>query len=319
MDVVTLRKHIMDRELDNVYVFTGDEITVQQIYVEQIGKFTEKQVKYIDSVSMIYSKTTKSFLTPMSYCYVCIDDNDFMNAEKSWDKISSIVGDNILILWCNKLDKRSKFYKYFNDIDRVVTFDRISDEWLVTYIQREMGEVSEKNCRALINACDHSYDRILLEIDKIKAYREEYIRDKQEPKPIEGILLDLLNSGVIWQESQNVVFDFIDNVVTGNISYAYELLDDCQAMSDSIVGVLTLLYNNFKMMLQVQSCKSTDIAGTTGLEDWEVKRTQKKIGAYSLTELVNALKLIRSVEVGIKQDTIAEDTALQYVLINIFR
>ena len=40
---------------------------------------------------------------------------------------------------------------------------------LIKYIQREI-DLSERNCKRLIDICDGNYGRILLEIDKIRRY-----------------------------------------------------------------------------------------------------------------------------------------------------
>lgn len=313
MDVVQLRQQILLRKVDNLYIFTGSEITVQQIYIEQIGKFMNKTVKYIDNISDI-CKSSGSLFAKESYCYVSIDNTDFVESEKTWDTIKSILSDNILIIWLNKLDKRSKFYKHFKDV--VIEFEHMNDNLLVQYIQKEIN-LSERNCITLIQACDSNYDRILSEIDKIKSYRDGYSIDKQETIADDGAFTHLLSSGTIHSEKNNVVYDYIDAMVTGRIDSSLKLLDDCIANADSVVGVLTMLYNNFKMMLQVQACNSSNIEDVTGLSDWEVKRTKAKIGAYSIGEIVNAIKLIRDVETKIKQGMMSEVFALPYVTVQI--
>ena len=59
---------------------------------------------------------------------------------------------------------------------------------------------------------------------------------------------------------------------------------------------ISVLYNNMKQMLQVQSCRNSDIAKSTGLTSWQIMQVKDKIGAYSIRELVNALKVIQKTE-----------------------
>ena len=78
-----------------------------------------------------------------------------------------------------------------------------------------------------------------------------------------------------------------------------------------------MLYNNFKIILLIQSCKSNDIEKTTGLKSNEIYFNKDKTGYYSIGELVNALKIIQKTEEGIKTGKIDEEISIDYVLDNI--
>ena len=80
---------------------------------------------------------------------------------------------------------------------------------------------------------------------------------------------------------------------------------------------MSLLYNNFKIILLIQSCKSNDIEKTTGLKSNEIYFNKDKIGYYSIGELVNALRIIQKTEEGIKTGKIDEEISIDYVLDNI--
>lgn len=86
---------------------------------------------------------------------------------------------------------------------------------------------------------------------------------------------------------------------------------------ESNIKLLSLLYNNFKIILLIQSCKSSDICKTTGLQNNQVYYNKDKTGYYSIGELVNALKIIQKTEEGIKTGKIDEQISIDYVLTNI--
>ena len=67
----------------------------------------------------------------------------------------------------------------------------------------------------------------------------------------------------------------------------------------------------------IQSCKSNDIAKTTGLQNNQIYYNKDKIGYYSIGELVSALKIIQGIEEGIKIGKIDEEISIDYVLTNI--
>lgn len=80
---------------------------------------------------------------------------------------------------------------------------------------------------------------------------------------------------------------------------------------------MSLLYNNFKIILLIRSCKSNDISKTTGLKSNEIYFNKDKTGYYSIGELVNALRIIQKTEEGIKTGKIDEEISIDYVLNNI--
>ncbi len=77
------------------------------------------------------------------------------------------------------------------------------------------------------------------------------------------------------------------------------------------------MYNNFRTILLIQSCKSNDIEKTTGLTNGQVYYNKDKVGYYTIGELVNALKTIQKTEEGIKTGKIDEQISVDYVLCNI--
>lgn len=78
-----------------------------------------------------------------------------------------------------------------------------------------------------------------------------------------------------------------------------------------------MLYNNFKIILLIQSCKSNDIAKTTGLKSNEIYFNKDKTGYYSIGELVRILRIIQKTEEGIKIGKIDEQNSIDYILVNI--
>ena len=167
MDVSTLKAKIVSNQLPNYLIFSGEEWKVQQIYIEQIGKVTGLEIKRIDSVSDIYGQLRNRSFVRKALIYIVRDDRDLMQNEKLQQQIESALGDNILIHLLTSVDKRTKFYKQYKD--KIVEFEQLEDRILKKYIKKEIV-LSDRNCQRLIDVCEHSYGRILLEIDKIKRY-----------------------------------------------------------------------------------------------------------------------------------------------------
>lgn len=311
MKIVDVKNQIKSKSPQPFYIFTGDELEVINIYINKIAECRNLEVARVDSISNIYSKfLSKSFVTK-NYCYVLRDDKELLTQEKLWDALSvkCVQGNNIIILVLTTVDKRSKFYKRFQG--SIVEFEHLPDSVLTKYIRKEIS-LNDKNCKKLIDICESDYSRILLEVDKIKQYSKGFSGNYG----FDNFFQMLVDNGTIYQPPKDAIFDFVDSVLKGKVVKSFELLKNCYGVGESPIVLLSVLYNNVKQVLQVQSCTSKDVVKTTGLSAWQVKCAKEKCGYYTTGDLVYFLKLIRRVEKGIKTGEIEECMAVDYVLVN---
>ena len=306
MNIQELQKQIINKEFDNLYIFLGEEIAIQKIYINMIAQKTGLELQYVEDIKSVYNKL-------LNRLYVILDDIEFTKQEKIFNELNYKIGDNIIIFKFNSLDKRSKFYKQFEN--RIVEFNKLSDEVLTKYIQKETSKdipLSNINCKKLIDICNSNYNQILFELDKINQLKDIYYINSYD-----YVFEQLEKQGAFHKEISDITFTFIDKVVTRDIKAVYELQKKLKQINESNIKLLSLLYNNIKTVLLVQSCKSDDICKTTGLQYYQVKYNINKVGYYSTGELVHALRLIQKIESGIKTGEIDEQISLDYLLINI--
>ena len=316
MTVQEVKNQIKTNKIKNFYIFTGQESRVIDIYIDKIAECKKLEIQHINSISNVYSKFFNKSLVTKNYCYVLRDDKELLLQEKLWQPLSveNVQGNNLVILVLTTIDKRSKFYNRFkNDI---VEFEHLPENILMKYIKKELP-LSENSCLKLIDICESDYNRILLELDKINLYANiTYTEVNGNGADYDRAFLDLVNQGVIYQPPKDAIFDFVDAALKGKVKQSFELLENCYGVSESNIVLLSVLYNNVKQVLQVQSCESNDIAKTTGLTGWQIRNAKDKCGYYSIGDLVYFLKLIRNVEKGIKTGEIEESIAVEYVLVN---
>lgn len=314
MDVATLKAKIKTKQLPSYLIFSGDEWKVQQIYIKQIAKVTGLEIKRIDSVSDIYGQLRNRSFVRKALIYIVRDDRDLMQNEKLQQQVESVFGDNILIHLLTSVDKRTKFYKQYKD--KIVEFEQLDDRILKKYIKKEIV-LSDRNCQRLIDVCEHSYGRILLEIDKIKRYRkylEELTPDYVgNDSPFE-ILLD---DGTIYQPPYDAIFDLVDAILDRKVNRAFDLLQQSYDVGEATMVMLSVLYNNAKAVLQVQSYQGDNITKATGLTGWQIKQAKAHVGKYSESELIYIVQLCQRLESGIKTGRMEDEFAMQYLLTHI--
>lgn len=309
MDIIELKNHIIKKELSNFYIFTGEEIGIQKIYLEQMSKVYGMPITRAESVESIYSScTTKSLLLDETHFYVIRGDKEFPKQESVYEHISESIQDNVIVLLYEKLDSRLKFGKFFKDC--TIQFDKLASNVLISYIKKA-AELSNKNAEELSNKVSGCYDLAMLEIDKIKNYAKVMQIDDNES------FRQLSDSGVIYQPEETNVFKFADAVCGRRPK---ECMRIAQILSDnkvSSIEILGTLYHNMKNLLLVQCCDNSDICNTTGLDNRQVYFLKKYLRRYRTSELVDAVKLIEQVVSGIKSGWIDDAYAVRYVIVNI--
>lgn len=313
MDLKTIQQQIINHDLDKVLIFHGEEIAVLDIYVKKIIECLGNDVVKCDTVAQAYSKINQRRISSNSRVFIIRDDMEFVKADKEWLKVFKAVektGDNLILIF-NKLDKRGKFYKH--NQERLCEFEKLGMSVLCSYIEKLVPSISQAHKEQLVEICQYSYSRIILECDKIKHWAN-----------ITGLncdraYVDLLDRGVIYKPIGDITFKFTDSILTRNKKYAAEYLLQAKAVGESEILTLSVLYNGFRQILLVQGLgrDASEPSKRTGLTPWQVKLAKEKMGHYTIPELLDALKIIRKAERGIKLGQIDSDIAVEYVMVNV--
>lgn len=298
----------MHNQLSNLYVFTGTELGIQKIYLEQMSKVLNKPIVRADSVLSIYSKCTSRSLFGNTSCFHVIrDDMDIMKEEKVYTELSNEIGDNYIVLIYEKIDSRLKFGKFFKD--RTINFEKLALNVLKAYI-RKVCPLNDKNLELLADKVGGSYDLALLEADKINQYSKAANID------VDKSMMHLLQTGVIYQPEESDVFEFTDCFMNRNVNATFKVGQNLLNNGIQAINILGTLYNTMKSVLLIQVCEDSDVCGTTGLDSRQVYFNKKYVGKFGTDRLVNSVKLIARTVSDIKNGKIDDFTSLYYIVVN---
>lgn len=314
MKLPDLQKQIVSKNIDRVLLLFGEEVAIMDIYLDKIYKATGGDVFRFDSVKEAYSKLVQRRITTSgSRVFIVRDDKDFFKADKEWAKVFTAAensNDHVILIY-STMDRRSKFYK--QNQERLCEFEKLSSSMLASYIDKLLPGMTTQEKEMFAEICECSYSRILLEANKVQHYAKVSYQDNGPA------FKELLKQGVIYQPIGDITFLFTDAILTRNKRDTAKYLLQAKAIGESEILTLSVLYNGFKQILMVQGLgkDQSEPCKRTGLTPWQVKMAKEKQGHYSIAELVNALKVIRSVEKGIKTGAIDADVAVEYVIVNI--
>ena len=75
MDISVLKKDLLDKKLKSFYVFTGEELALQDIYINKIAEISNLQIIRADALQDIYTKLiSKSLFAEKPKIYVIRND-----------------------------------------------------------------------------------------------------------------------------------------------------------------------------------------------------------------------------------------------------
>ena len=97
MTIQDIQKQIISKQLDNVYIFVGEEIAIEKIYINKLAQINDMQIEYVDSYTQIKNRLKSTNLFNETKLYVVIDDNEFTKAELIWGQLDYLESPNIIV------------------------------------------------------------------------------------------------------------------------------------------------------------------------------------------------------------------------------
>lgn len=302
MDLFQLQQHIKQNTVPNFLIFTGNEYEISKLYLSQILKVTGRELYNIPTAGTLLNRNKVISLTDTKHVYISRYEKEILTDEKVWDKISKL-GNNMLIVQQQSIDKRGKFYKRFED--NIVDFCEQDDKTLAIMLKGKC-KLSTENTAKLMRGCSNNYGRCLLEIDKITTYAE-----------VKNITLDesfehLTKEKIIVVDSDVQIQDFVNAVLNRN----KKSLQYYEELNTPTMTLIAWLYNAFRNQLVVETVSKPN-CDNTGLKWFFLKECLDRQGKYSPRELEAALNIVREAEQGIKLGRIEEQNAIEYIMVNI--
>lgn len=235
--------------LAGLYIFTGEEIYIRNLYIEQIVDlgFIWKE---LPTVAELFKSVGTTKLIQKPTLYVIRDDMDFIKQDSTvWDKLVAWVNNSVnkVILIYNNIDKRNKFFKTFEE--NTVKFEKLSETVLLKYLQKE-ADISRENALDLIHRCDSNFNLCLLELNKVIMFslsNNISIDEAYRKCCADRIVLDL---------PKESLEKYITAVMNKDFSLAIEISNDFDFTEEPPLKILAFLYNSFEALFAVVAYES---------------------------------------------------------------
>ena len=277
IELFELQQQIREHKLLPFYVFTGEEIELQNIYLKQMGN-----VIRIDKVADVYNKITSKLISGKFAVYVVRDDIDFIKSEKTWGSISDKIRNAVLVVQVTTPSKYKKFIKDLNDC--AVEFNHMTTKQLLNVVNMD---ASVSNKQYFIEACNNDLNTInnYLDIFKRAGIKElnkkivdEYISTKEEV----------------------TVFQLADAIMKKDEQLTFRLLDQLLKDKNNVMGIIYAIYSQLHKCVLVEGYRGEkDIAKITGINSW-ICNNILRYNRIEPAKLLTALRLVQKYDKGIK-------------------
>lgn len=277
LGLLDLQTQIREGSLLPFYIFTGEEIELQNIYLKQMG-----DVIRVDRVADIYNKITSKLISGKFAVYVVRDDMDFIKSEKTWGSISDRIRNAVLVIQVTTPNKCKKFIKELNDC--VVEFNHMTTKQLLNVVNMDC---SVSNKQYFIEACNNDLNTInnYLDIFKRAGIKElnkkivdEYISTKEDV----------------------TVFQLADAVMRKDEQLTFKLLDRLLEDKNNVMGIIYAIYSQLHKCVLVEGYRGEkNISKVTGINSWICNNILRD-NRIEPSKLLTALRLVQKYDKGIK-------------------
>lgn len=277
LGLLDLQTQIREGSLLPFYIFTGEEIELQNIYLKQMG-----DVIRVDRVADIYNKITSKLISGKFAVYVVRDDMDFIKSEKTWGSISDRIRNAVLVIQVTTPNKCKKFIKELNDC--VVEFNHMTTKQLLNVVNMDC---SVSNKQYFIEACNNDLNTInnYLDIFKRAGIKElnkkivdEYIPTKEDV----------------------TVFQLADAVMRKDEQLTFRLLDQLLEDKNNVMGIIYAIYSQLHKCVLVEGYRGEkNISKVTGINSWICNNILRD-NRIEPSKLLTALRLVQKYDKGIK-------------------
>lgn len=305
MNIAELKKDMKANNLAGLYIFTGEEIYIRNLYIEQIVDlgFIWKE---LPNVAELFKSVGTTKLIQKPTLYVIRDDMDFIKQDSTvWDKLVAWVNNSVnkVILIYNNIDKRNKFFKTFEE--NTVKFEKLSETVLLKYVQKE-ADISRENALDLIHRCDSNFNLCLLELNKVIMFslsNNISIDEAYRKCCADRIVLDL---------PKESLEKYITAVMNKDFSLAIEISNDFDFTEEPPLKILAFLYNSFEALFTVVAYESglSLKKNESGANFWAVKNAEIFGMKWQIKQVRDMMDFIQFLESGIKMGMVSADAAI---------
>lgn len=217
----------------------------------------------------------------------------------------------ILVLYDDKLDERKKILKNLKKNGIVRNFDSNTN---INTLVKDMFlgyQISNNSINLLIDRVGKNLAILEQEVSKIKTYKDT--------------ALNITDSDIIMLTHKSFdidIFALIEAIISKNKKKALNIYNEMLKYNEEPIKIIVMLANQFRIIYQAKEMykkgyTESDIASTLGIHPYRIKLSLNKAREYSSENLLNHLKKLSDLDIGIKTGNTSKEIGLELFIINL--
>ena len=275
MDIKLLKTAIKQNNIPKFLIFNVEEPALSRQYIDSISNTVNKYHKYYDSAKDALYDIHNNMKD--DFLYVILNDTDVLQSPDFFEDM--IKSERNIIVYFTELDTKLKTLQPYKDY--IVNFKKLTKYTIVSYLMKQLDNhkitVSQEKIEDLVDYCNCSLGCCMNELDKIITLN---------PASSNAVFDYMMENGFSDYRQTNL-FSFIHKVLNREAC----IFDEAQRLDESFIGLIFNLYKQAK--LKVTSAASSATA----------------------VPYIQLMQLCSTLDSGIKDGTISETYALDYLLI----
>lgn len=294
MNLQELKEKILDNTLEiSSIIFQYEESSfLVNSYIKRIKENKGFNIVNVNTLNDILSLENNVFEDTSKNLYLLSTDSFDEN-------LSAYEFKNLIIKTKKVTNEESKKY--------VVNFPKLEDWQVEDYIKVMLPGLSEAQVLWLCNVADHNINRLDLECKKIDIF------DKEEQEE----LFKELNDDNMYEDLNSLtIFNFTNAIIRRDIPKAKEILIDIDNIDVEPTGVVTILYKNFKNILNIQM-NSKCTPESLNISPKQFNAIKRSCNVYNNDNLIKIFNLLTTIDYRLKSGLLDNNNIIDYLVTNI--
>lgn len=300
MNLEQLKSQIESNKITNTFIiFECEENTfIADQYTNAISRCLNKPVEYIESLDMFMTNELDIF----GESFENTSDNLRVYRENKLTLYSDKLSENQnLIIITGKVEKEVK--KLFEDY--VVNVPKLQTWQIKDYVYSLLEGIDSTYLDWLISNCNENINRLQLEIDKLLLF---------SPQERKILFKQMVDDDAFGDITHQTIFDFTDGIVKRDINKLVKVYEDIDNIDIEPIGVVTLLIQNFKKLIQVWMQKNPT-PENTGLSTKQIWAINKLPRVWSASQLIEVLEFLTNIDFRIKTGQMPMEHLRDYLVL----
>lgn len=294
MTLQELKKEILDNTLDlHMIIFKYDDSAfLVNSYIKRIRDNKGLSIINVNSLNEIFDIENNVFEDSSKNLYL-LDVDEFQ------DDLSKYNFNNLIIKTKKVTEKNSEQF--------VVKFDKPEDWQVEEYVKVCLPGLNEAERLWLCEITNHDINRLDLECKKINIF----------DKSMQRSIFEELNTDNMYEDLNSMtIFNFTNAIIKRDLKKVKDILKDINNIDIEPVGLVTILYKNFKNILNIQM-NSRATPESLKLSPKQFAAIKRNCNVYNNDKLINTFKLLVSIDYKLKSGLLDNNKIIEYLLVNI--